>query len=918
MCIETYNPDVIIGTETHLDPTVNSSELFPDSYAIFRKDRWFGKNTKRGGVLIALKNDIIGTHRIDLDTDCELIWVTIKIQGAKDVTIGAFYRSHTFGSSSEYMNELRESLSRIKCSNKGQIWLAGDFNVPNVNWESNNFTPGGAYPAISKQLLDISADFGLGQIVKGPTRANNTLDLFFTTNPTLVERSTTIPGISDHDSIPLLIIGSKPKIMKTKPHIRYLFNKADMQAVKTDLKNWSTTFVNNNKNLYHKPVSDLYSEFTEAIKQAMDSHIPTKMVSKRTQSPWITKRVRRLQKRKQRAFNTNKLLNNHDSYESFKQVRKRVHKATKHAYKSYVSSVCTESPKKFWSFIKSLKVDSTGIPTLKDGSKLEADNRCKAEILNTQFKSVFTTEDPNLPRESGSDIPPLPDINIFPEGVEKLLKKLDPNKATGPDGIGTRILQAAADDLAPALSLIFQRSLDTGVLPESWLQANISPIYKKGDRTQAENYRPISLTSVCCKVLEHIIHSNIMHHFDTHSVLTDKQHGFRPKHSTESQLILTVQDLAYSLNNKKQVDLIIMDFSKAFDVVPHNRLLQKLKRYGINNKTHTWISNFLRHRVQRVVVGGEHSTWAEVDSGVPQGTVLGPLLFLTYINDLPNNINSSVRLFADDCVLYREIQNEFDHISLQDDLNTLVNWQNKWQMSFNVKKCFSMRLTHAKNPKLFNYKLGETILQDTKSHSYLGVTLTSNLTWNDHINQITSTANRTLAFVMRNLNPCPQDIKVSAYKTLVRPLIEYSASVWEPHTKILTNKLESIQRRAARFCLNDFKSKSPSSVTNMIIKLEWESLSDRRLTRRLAIFHKAIHGHLSIPLGNLTQPANRYSRHTNSRAFNTLTATKDCYKFSFMPKTIRDWNSLPDSIATISDNDQFKEAIKKHLATKQD
>ena len=214
-----------------------------------------------------------------------------------------------------------------------------------------------------------------------------------------------------------------------------------------------------------------------------------------------------------------------------------------------------------------------------------------------------------------------------------------------------------------------------------------------------------------------------------------------------------------------------------------------------------------------VVVSGEHSTWAKVDSGVPQGTVLGPLLFLAYINDLPNNINSNVRLFADDCVLYSEIQNEFDHISLQEDLNTLVNWQNEWQMGFNAKKCFTMRLTHAKKHKIFNYKLSDSILQETKSHSYLGVTLTSDLSWNDHINQTSSKANRTLGFVIRNLHQCPQDIKVSAYKTLVRPLVEYSSSVWEPYTKNLINKLESVKRRAARFCLNDFRSKSPGCVT---------------------------------------------------------------------------------------------------------
>ena len=184
-----------------------------------------------------------------------------------------------------------------------------------------------------------------------------------------------------------------------------------------------------------------------------------------------------------------------------------------------------------------------------------------------------------------------------------------------------------------------------------------------------------------------------MNHFDSHSILSDKQHGFRSKHSCESQLIMTVNDLALSLDNRSQTDMIIMDFSKAFDSVPHNRLLLKLNHFGIQNNLLVWISNFLKHREQRVVVGGEHSAWTDVTSGVPQGTVLGPLLFLAYINDLPSNISSNVRLFADDCVIYRQIVNDHDHISLQEDLNTLEKWQRDWQMKFNTKKCFTMKIT---------------------------------------------------------------------------------------------------------------------------------------------------------------------------------------------------------------------------------
>ena len=475
-------------------------------------------------------------------------------------------------------------------------------------------------------------------------------------------------------------------------------------------------------------------------------------------------------------------------------------------HRSYISSICSDSPKRFWSYIKSLKVDNIGIPTLNNNNKLESDNRLKAEILNSQFKSVFTQENVHLPQEPSTNIPPMSDIIITTEGVAKLLHGLNPNKATGPDDIPARILQLAANELAPALQIIFQKSLDTGKLPLSWSQANIAPIFKKGDRSLAVNYRPISLTSICCKILEHIILTNIVNHFDCYSVLTDRQHGFRSKHSTESQLIITTQDLAQSPNKKLQVDMIILDFSKAFDTVPHNRLLNKLDRYGIRNKTHTWISNFLKYRKQRVVIGGEHSTWTQVMSGVPQGTVLGPLLFLTYINDLPNNINSSIRLFADDCVLYREIKNEIDSQELQKDINSLMKWECDWQMNFNPKKCFVMRLTHARHMTRFNYILGDKSLQETDNHPYLGVHITNDLTWNKHIHQITATANRTLAFVRRNLYSCPQHIKKSAYTTLVRPLLEYSSSVWDPHTKTLVNKIEMVQRRAARFCHNDYSS----------------------------------------------------------------------------------------------------------------
>ena len=277
----------------------------------------------------------------------------------------------------------------------------------------------------------------------------------------------------------------------------------------------------------------------------------------------------------------------------------------------------------------------------------------------------------------------MPDLEISLNGILKLLKNLKPGKAAGPDQLRPLLLKELRDEIAPIIKIIFEKSLQTGKLPFDWVTPNVMPVFKKGDKSSAANYRPISLTCIFCKVLEHILASNIVKHLDAQGIMYDLQHGFREKRSCETQLVMMIEDLARNANARKQTDVILLDFSKAFDKVNHSKLLWKLHNYGIRGKVLSWIQAFLGDRSQRVVIDGEESDSIPVNSGVPQGSVFGPILFLTYINDLPDGISSQVRLFADDTALYLTIKGEEDSSALQKDLDLLSVWEKKWDMQFN-------------------------------------------------------------------------------------------------------------------------------------------------------------------------------------------------------------------------------------------
>ena len=579
--------------------------------------------------------------------------------------------------------------------------------------------------------------------------------------------------------------------------------------------------------------------------------------------------------------------------------------------------LANNSTKPFWRYIKSKRQDNVDVSPLKDHGKLVSDTKSKIRLLLNQFKSVFTVDDGSpMPETTKKSLPHIDPITVTTDGVAKLLRDLNASKAPGPDNIPSRVLKQCAEQIAPELCKIFQKSLDSGELPSDWRKANVTCVLKKGDKHQPGNYRPISLTSVTCKLLEHIVCRHLRCHLENNNILSKLNHSFRSGHSCETQLLTTMNDTLKPFDSGLQTDVAILDFSKAFDTVPHHKLMHKLENYGINGSIHKWISHFLMNRTMKVVLDGESSDEVSVDSGVPKGTSLSPLLFLCHINDLPDSVKSHVRLFADDCLLYRTINSFEDHLILQNDLLELETWAKNWGMRFNSKKCYILSM---QQDSQFFYTLNGDILQQVEENPYLGILLSEDMKWHKHISNVTKKASSTLGFLRRNLRTCPIDCRQTAYISLVRPIMEYGATVWNPYLKKDINRLERVQHQAARFITKDYKSREKGCVTKMLNDLDIPSLETRRKEARLTMMYNVVNELLpALPPSNFLQPVEQRRKvkipthlkdyiadttatdrlvYNHPRCYVVPHSKTDQYKHSFFVETVLDWNHLEKCVA---------------------
>ena len=550
------------------------------------------------------------------------------------------------------------------------------------------------------------------------------------------------------------------------------------------------------------------------------------------------------------------------------------------------------------SYVKSKNKNPGDVKSLLVNGNIISDDLEKAELLNSYFVSVFCAEpddgffNNNICQTDVS----IEDFDVKRIDILRNIEQMNMSKAAGPDDIHARVVIECRESFSDILYIIFCKSLSEGSLPIQWKQANVKALFKKGSRTDCSNYRPVSLTSIICKLFESLVRDNILQHLEMNCLLSKHQHGFRHGHSCLTQLIETMEDFNNYYDKNTPFDCIYLDFAKAFDRVPHNRLLTKIHNCGIRGNLFMWLKCFLSNRVQRVVCNGKFSNWSKVTSGIPQGSVLGPVLFSIFINDIPEGINSRIKLFADDTKIFNSACN---HKLLQDDLIILSKWSDKWILPFNVEKC--MVLHYGKKNENVGYKMnGKTISEDIIVKD-LGVYFTNDLKFHHHICKITATANSRLGVIRNTFHRIEKVGFLDLYKCMVRPILEYCNSVWSPYLKKHHTMLEKIQRRATKM----ISGMETLSYSERLKVLQITTLYYRRQRQDMLQVYRIIEGIDCLEFDSFFQ-FNRSITRGSSKKLIKPRATSSYKLNSFSHRVINLWNELPEFVVQSKTINEFK------------
>jgi len=911
-----YKYDIFGISETWLDEN-NKVDLNITGYLHFRKDY----NRNQRGIMVYVSQTLPARRREDLEPpSSEIIAVEIQVSKCK-LLICNCYRVQSY-SITDFCNDIHTLLEMATPDFNGVV-IMGDMNARNSAFWCDDVTN-----TEGRALLTAMSNEGLNELIHEPTRIvgdrMSCLDLVFTTSLDFITEAgvrSKIIEVCDHCPIYASL-----KFQKNAPRAykRWVwdFKRGSYDAFRYSIlhADWNSCYVN-------KDVNSTVSNWMSLLEQYAEANIPHYEATIRPRDKaFMQSSIRKLMHKRDKLYKQYKLTQNEETGIAYRRCRNEVVSAIRLAKRAHESKLdagisnASHTSSAWWKTCKNAlgTQQRTFEGPLLHGKQLISDDQLKANLLNCYFASQTILETTQAAPEGrpSSASATISSVVSQPEEVYKILLSLDPQKATGPDGIGNKILKEVALPLSKPLSELFNFCLSQGTYPEQWKVAQVIPIHKKGDRTQCSNYRPISLLPCISKVFERVLFNHIFDFLRTNSLINKHQSGFIPGDSTVNQLITICHKLHYHMDIKEDVIAIFLDLTKAFDRVWHGGLLYKLEEIGVTGLLLKLISSYLTNRRQYVVLHGCISDEKEIMAGVPQGSVLGPLLFLIYINDIDKDVTNDTFLFADDSSLFcpvktGDIKSAAEKVNR--DLELISNWAAKWHVTINPNKTEAMLFSRKWHPPILPHLiLDGKQLQVVPTHKHLGMVLSSSLNWSHHIKSLVLKCGRLLAILKSYKYRWSRESLDTCYKSFIRPIIEYGNILYDSCTVSQCKDLEDLQKEAARVVTGTKRGTSPQ---RLLEDLGWSTLESRRKNAKLIKMYEIATGVAPKHLRDILQTFS-LQEHYNTRGHSANNFTMPPYESkpyyrSFFVSGIKSWNALDAHIKRSPTLVSFKREINK-------
>ena len=861
------NFDVVVLTETGLDDQIMSAQLFGTSFNVFRCDRSAinSRKSRFGGVLIAVSQQY---------SSCLI--TTTNGQNLEQVSVSARMKNRNFVLCATYIppdrsqdpNILNEHVAAVhelceKCSIDDTVLVCGDFNQPRMHWTKNEgriVCDSLQLPLASHTLLDGMDFSGLEQKNLVYNLLGRTLDLVFCPfecEATVDSSSAPLLPVDTHHP-PLSI--SLPACTVNDLHVdddmhddRPLnYRLTDFTALSDHLLNidWISVFDTGD-------VDDMAERFCSELRTWLDTHVPC--VKPPAFPAWSTSQLRALKRKRNLHQRRLRCLRTLENVKNFHRASNAYRSLNASLYKSYVLRVQTNlrrNPRSFWRFVDSKRKSSTIPPNVMLNDSVAASPAESCELFARHFAAIFSSNKTSRQEAdiAAANVPAgMIEISTFivtPEMVVFAAKKLKCSFSPGPDGLPAAILCRCISAAAVPLSKIFSRSFEQAKFPRIWKESYVRPIFKNGDRKNVANYRGITNLSAASKLFE-IIVSGVVLDCAKNYIVSD-QHGFMPGRSVSTNLLSFTSNCVTSMESKAQMDVIYTDLKAAFDKIDHTILLRKLSRLGFSTQLICWLESYLTERVLRVKLDKYTSSSFTNVSGVPQGSNLGPLLFVLFINDVALLLGLGRKLvYADDLKLYLPVRSIDDCRHLQCLLKVFVDWCDRNKLVVNVAKCNVITFHRKQNPLVFDYNINGVILSRVDTVRDLGVELDTKITFGVHYSTIIAKANRQLGFIFK----IGKDFKdphcmKALYCSLVRPILEYASLVWFPHTVSWSLRIERVQKRFIRLALRNLPWRDPLNLPpypDRCLLLGLDTLQRRRRIQQALLIAKLINGEIDAP-----------------------------------------------------------------------